>query len=154
MIFYLVNVDLNELGYSEAPKIVVTPPGPKSEELFSRIQTKIPQRVYGLINPVHRVMWESAKGDTVRDVDGNVYVDLTAGFHMANCGHSPPQVVDAVMDAASKFINSANWSFELRDEAANKLLSICPPELNSVVFGGASGSEATCGAVEAARLFT
>jgi len=150
----MAKVDLNELGYPEAPKIVVTPPGPKSEEIFKKIQTVLPQQLYGLVRPeVSHIIWESAKGDTVRDVDGNVYIDFTAGYHMANAGHAPPQVVEAVRDAASKMINTANWSHELRYDAAKKLLSICPSKLNTVVIGGGSGTEATLAAVEAARLF-
>ncbi len=145
-------IDLNTLGYQEAPKIVVTPPGPKSKEIFQKIQTSFPQELYGLVGPVHPVIWESAKGDTVRDIDGNVYIDLTAGYHMANI-HAPLKVINAVRDAASKFINSANWSFELRHTAVEKLLSICPSEFNTVLIGGGAGTEATNTAVEAARLF-
>ena len=146
-------IDLNKLGYPEAPKIVATPPGPKSTEMFNKIQTVLAQQLYGLMLPQHHIIWESAKGDTVRDLDGNVYIDWTAGFHMASAGHAPPQVIEAVRNAASKFVNTANWSFELRYEAAKKLLSICPSKLNKVVLGGGSGTEATLAAVEAARLF-
>ena len=82
--------DLSTLGYPEAPKIIVTPPGPKSKAMFQKIQTVVPQQLYGLVRPdVSHLIWESAKGDTVRDVDGNVYIDWTAGYHMANAGHAP-----------------------------------------------------------------
>ena len=146
--------DLNTLGYSEAPKIVVTPPGPKSKAMFQKIQTVVPQQLYGLVRPdVSQLIWESAKGDTVRDVDGNYYIDWTAGFHMANAGHSPPQVVEAVKNAISKIINTANWSHELRYDAAKTLLDISPSKLDTVVLGGGSGTEATLAAVEAARMF-
>jgi 4-aminobutyrate aminotransferase-like enzyme len=146
--------DLNTLGYPEAPKIVVTPPGPKSKAMFQKIQTVVPQQLYGLVRPdVSQLIWESAKGDTVRDVDGNYYIDWTAGFHMANAGHAPPQVVEAVKNAISKIINTANWSHELRYDAAKTLLSISPSKLDTVVLGGGSGTEATLAAVEAARMF-
>jgi 4-aminobutyrate aminotransferase-like enzyme len=153
MEYSLVKKGLNTLGYPEAPKIVVTPPGPKSEKLFKKIQTVLPQQLYGLISPTSHLIWESAKGDTVRDVDGNVFIDFTAGFHMANAGHAPPQVIEAVREATSKIINTANWSHELRYEACKKLLSICPSKLSRVVLSGGSGTEATLAAVEAAKLF-
>ncbi len=150
----MAKIDLNTLGYPEAPKIVVTPPGPRSKEIFQKIQTVIPQQVYGMFpeRPVN-IIWESAKGDTVRDVDGNVYIDLTAGYHTTSTGHCPPQVIEAVSNAASKLINTASWSHELRYEAAKKILNINPSTLNRVVIGGGSGFEATLGAVRAARLF-
>lgn len=146
--------DLNTLGYPEAPKIVVTPPGPKSEELFQKIMTRIPLPVYGARpeSPVSRLVWDSAQGDTVRDADGNIFIDWTAGYHMANV-HSPTPVIEAISNAASRMMNTANWSFDLRYEAANKLLSVCPPKYDTVVLGGGSGSEATLAAVEAARHF-
>jgi len=154
MVNFMTKTDLNTLGYPDAPKIVVTPPGPKSKAMFQKIQTVIPQQLYGLVRPdVSHLIWESAKGDTVRDVDGNVYIDWTAGYHMANAGHAPPQVVEAVKNAISKIINTANWSHELRYEAAKKLLSISPSKLDTVVLGGGSGTEATLAAVEAARFF-
>jgi 4-aminobutyrate aminotransferase-like enzyme len=147
-------IDLHTPGYPEAPKIVVTPPGPKSEELFKKIMRIIPLRVYGA-NPqslVSRIIWESAKGDTIRDVDGNLFIDWTAGYHMANV-HAPKQVIDAISKAALRMMNTANWSFDLRYKAAKKLLSICDPTFDTVVIGGGSGTEATLAAVQAATNF-
>jgi 4-aminobutyrate aminotransferase/(S)-3-amino-2-methylpropionate transaminase len=42
------------------------------------------------------IVWSEALGANVRDVDGNVYVDLTAGFGVAAVGHANPVVVEAV----------------------------------------------------------
>ncbi|WP_439592156.1 glutamate-1-semialdehyde 2,1-aminomutase [Microbacterium sp.] len=44
----------------------------------------------------------SAKGATVRDVEGNEYVDLVASWGPALLGHAHPEVVSAVQDAASR----------------------------------------------------
>jgi len=150
----MVKKDLNTLGYPGAPKIVTTPPGPKSEELFKKIMTRIPLPVYGAnpASPVSRLIWESARGDTVRDVDGNIFIDWTAGYHMANV-HSPTPVIEAVSKGASRMVNTANWSFDLRYKAAEKLLAICPSKYDTVVIGGGSGTEATLAAVQAATNF-
>ncbi|MHA2313743.1 MAG: aspartate aminotransferase family protein [Candidatus Hermodarchaeia archaeon] len=148
-------IDLNTLGYPDAPKIVTTPPGPKSEALFQKIMTRIPLPVYGArpTSPVSRLIWDSAKGDTVRDADGNIFIDWTAGYHMTNV-HSPTPVIEAISKAATRLVNTANWSFDLRYQAAEKLLSVCPSKLDTVVIGGGSGSEATLAAVQAATHFT
>ncbi len=151
----MVKKDLNTLGYPNAPKIVTTPPGPKSEEIYKKIMARIPLMVYGSnpASPVSRLIWESAKGDTVRDADGNIFIDWTAGYHMANV-HSPTPVIEAVSKGASRMVNTANWSFDLRYKAADKLLEICPSKFDTVVIGGGSGTESTLAAVQAATNFT
>lgn len=40
-------------------------------------------------------VWARARGANVEDVDGNVFVDLTAGFGVAAVGHANPAVVAA-----------------------------------------------------------
>lgn len=40
-------------------------------------------------------VWARARGANVEDVDGNVFVDLTAGFGVAAVGHAHPAVVAA-----------------------------------------------------------
>ncbi|HNH49053.1 MAG TPA: aminotransferase class III-fold pyridoxal phosphate-dependent enzyme, partial [Myxococcota bacterium] len=41
------------------------------------------------------VVWASAHGSNVWDVDGNRFVDLCAGFGVASVGHRHPKVVAA-----------------------------------------------------------
>ena len=41
------------------------------------------------------IVWDSAVGANVRDIDGNVFVDMTAGFGVAAVGHGNPAVVAA-----------------------------------------------------------
>jgi 4-aminobutyrate aminotransferase-like enzyme len=41
------------------------------------------------------ILWSEALGSNVADVDGNIYVDLCAGFGVASIGHRHPAVVTA-----------------------------------------------------------
>ena len=41
------------------------------------------------------IVWEQAAGANVVDADGNVFVDLIAGFGVATLGHRPPEVLEA-----------------------------------------------------------
>ena len=41
------------------------------------------------------ILWSEALGSNVADVDGNIYVDLCAGFGVASIGHRHPAVVAA-----------------------------------------------------------
>ena len=45
------------------------------------------------------IFWESARGATVTDVDGNRYIDCTAAFGVANAGHCNPQVISSIVEA-------------------------------------------------------
>jgi 4-aminobutyrate aminotransferase/(S)-3-amino-2-methylpropionate transaminase len=44
------------------------------------------------------IFWQEARGANVRDVDGNVYIDLTSAFGVALLGHAHPAVVSAVRE--------------------------------------------------------
>jgi len=54
---------------------------------------------------VQPIFWESAHGATVRDVDGNRFVDLGGGFGVANVGHAHPKVVAAVQEQAGRLLH-------------------------------------------------
>lgn len=45
------------------------------------------------------VFWQEAVGANVRDVDGNVYIDLTSAFGVALLGHRPEAFLSAVQGA-------------------------------------------------------
>lgn len=44
------------------------------------------------------VFWEEAVGSNVRDVDGNVFLDLTSAFGVAFLGHRPPALEKALAE--------------------------------------------------------
>jgi 4-aminobutyrate aminotransferase-like enzyme len=48
------------------------------------------------------VVWEKARGMYVSDVEGKRYMDLTAAFGVAACGHAPREVVQAGIGADEK----------------------------------------------------
>ncbi|MGD9897234.1 MAG: aspartate aminotransferase family protein, partial [Candidatus Methylacidiphilaceae bacterium] len=69
-------------------------PGPRSVEL--RIQLRRwESRNVTFLSPDFPVFWERAEGVNVWDVDGNSYLDLTAGFGVAALGYSHPSIVAA-----------------------------------------------------------
>ncbi len=52
------------------------------------------------------LVWEEALGANVLDVDGNLFVDLTAGFGVASIGHRRPEVVAAVAAQAARLVHT------------------------------------------------
>ena len=50
-------------------------------------------------------------GAIVEDVDGNVFLDCTAGIAVAATGHSHPDVVRAVTEQAQRFLHMSGTDF-------------------------------------------
>jgi glutamate-1-semialdehyde 2,1-aminomutase len=73
---------------------------PRSRELFERARGSlvggVPMTWMAKWAGGHPVYAASARGATIEDVDGNVYVDFALGDTAAMAGHSPPATVAAV----------------------------------------------------------
>lgn len=130
------------------PDILVPPPGPRSRELSRRLAELEAPGVNTLpsIPDAASLLWEEAAGANVRDVDGNVYIDLTSGFGVAAVGHRHPKVVEAVREQAGRLLHGLGdvHGHPLRVELAARLVRIAPiaPITDGQVFFSISGAEA------------
>jgi diaminobutyrate-2-oxoglutarate transaminase len=147
--------ELDKLQFAGAPVIRVKPPGPKSAEIIER-QSKLETR--GIVYPKSfPVAWDSGKGATLRDVDGNIFIDFYAGVGVMNVGHSNPFVLKALESQARKIIHILDFPNETKTHFAQKLLEIAPGGLKddgTVFFGGPTGSDAIEVAMKLAKLNT
>ena len=128
------------------PQIVVPPPGPRSRELSVALRELEAPGVNTLPagDPLQAsILWEEARGANVRDVDGNIYIDLTSGFGVAAVGHRHPRVVVAVREQAGRLLHGLGdvMAHPLRGELARRLVEIAPVEEPQVFFS-ISGAEA------------
>jgi 4-aminobutyrate aminotransferase len=95
------------------------------------------------------------RGSEVWDVDGNRFVDFTAGISVTSTGHCHPEVVQAIKDAADKFIHiSGDFYHESMAELAEKLDEIVPIQEHCQTFFTNSGTESVEGAIKLARRAT
>ena len=94
---------------------------------------------------------DSAEGSTIRDVDGNGYIDYVGSYGPLILGHAHPDVVQAVQDAAAKG-TSFGAPTALETELAQAVVEALP-SVEMVRFVN-SGTEATMSAVRLARGFT
>ncbi len=148
-------MDYGEMHFEEAPKIIVDPPGPKAKKLLEEQRNYESNAVlYPLSLPF--VPYE-AKGATVKDVDGNIYLDFFAGISVLNVGHSNPYVLKALSGQAEKLIHTLDFPTHARVKLARKLFEIAPGKLKGnckVLFGGPTGSDAVEGAVKLVKHHT
>ena len=134
--------------WNDAPRILVPPPGPKSRKikkmdekyLLTSTKLKVMDDETGR-NIILAV--EEGKGSALRDMDGNVYVDLISGVATAPIGHCHPKVVEAIQKQTEKLINYVGQDFynEPQVKLAKKLVEITPGNPSKKVFFSNSGTE-------------
>lgn len=88
------------------PRIVEPPPGPRSREISRGLDRHLAPGLSTVVAGEPSLVWEEALGSNVLDVDGNVFLDLTAGFGVASIGHRRPEVVAAVAEQATRLVHA------------------------------------------------
>src|SRR6478609_271267 len=97
---------------------------------------------------------ERGDGVWIYTSDGEKYLDLYGGHAVAGTGHCHPHVVKALREQSEKLLFYSNLVYsETRANAAQKLVSVAPPELTKAFFCN-SGTEANENAMRMARMFT
>jgi acetylornithine/succinyldiaminopimelate/putrescine aminotransferase len=100
------------------------------------------------------IVAERGEGVWIYTSDGAKYLDLYGGHAVAGTGHSHPHVVAAIQAQAEKLLFYSNLVYsEARARAAEKLVSVAPPELTKAFFCN-SGTEANENAMRMARMAT
>ncbi|HEY5328175.1 MAG TPA: aspartate aminotransferase family protein [Mucilaginibacter sp.] len=100
--------------------------------------------------------FERAEGIYMYDKQGRAYTDLISGIGVSNLGHSNPYVVNAVKSQLDKYMHLMVYGEYVQTPQvrfAEKLISLLPPNLQSVYFTN-SGAEAVEGALKLAKRFT
>lgn len=133
------------------PLITTGLPGPKAQAILRRDTGVVSQsmvRDYPLVV-------DRAEGMNLWDVDGNRYLDFSAGIAVMNTGWNHPDVVQAVTDQVQKLSHGAFLDFcsEVPVQFAEKLVSMLPGDLNRVYLSN-SGAETVEAALKLARHHT
>jgi len=124
-------------------------PGPKGAELMGKWH-QFEADVVGYQAPV---VWQSAKGCLVNDVDGNVFIDWTSGVLVTNVGHCHPHLVKATQRASEDLLNNYECANTYRIEAAERLVKALPKPLDKCFFLS-TGAEAIEGALRLMKRYT
>ena len=134
------------------PQINTPLPGPKAAELIAR-DAKAMSPSFTRTYPF---VMEHGHGCWAIDVDGNRFLDLTAGIAVNTTGHSHPRVVEAIESQARKFVHMSGTDFYYRSEIelAERLEAKILPGIPARVFFTNSGAEAIEGAMKLARYAT
>ncbi|GBD37076.1 5-aminovalerate aminotransferase DavT [bacterium HR36] len=136
----------------KVPRIRVPPPGPRAQALLERDQ-RVMSPSYTRIYPL---VVERASGCVVQDVDGNLFLDFTAGIAVTSTGHCHPHVTAAVKDQAEKLLHMSGTDFYYEPEIAlaERLAALAPGSGPKRVFFTNSGAESLEAALKLARWHT
>ena len=127
-------------------------PGPRARKIVSR-DAMVISPSYTRAEPI---VGEEGYGVYVRDVDGNVLMDLSSGMFVMNYGYSNPQLVRAVQRQAARLTHFAGTDFyyDLQVRLAERLAQITPGKFAKRVFYTNSGAEAVEAAFKCVRWHT
>ncbi len=136
----------------DAPKLITPLPGPKAKALIER-DAKVVSTSYTRDYPF---VIARGEGSVVEDVDGNRFLDCAAGIAVNSTGHSHPQVVQAIIEQAQKFLHMSGTDFyyEPQVRLGETFNEIAPFDGPKRTFFANSGTEANEAAVKLARYST
>lgn len=134
-----------------SPHIKTALPGPKAQAMIARDS----QVVSPSYPRDYEFVMSHGKGAEVWDVDGNRFLDLMSGIAVCSTGHCHPEVVQAVKDAADKFLHiSSDYWHEHQVALAETMNRLTPLGEATMSFFCNSGTEAVEGALKLARYVT
>ncbi|MEZ5184824.1 MAG: 4-aminobutyrate--2-oxoglutarate transaminase [Candidatus Nanopelagicales bacterium] len=133
-------------------EVVTQIPGPKSLALAQRRKAAVSSAL-GAAVPIYA---DHAGGGVIVDVDGNSFIDLSAGIAVVNVGNSAPRVVEQIVTQAHKLTHTCFMvaGYEPYIEVCEQLNRLTPGdfEKHSALFN--SGAEAVENAIKVARAHT
>jgi 4-aminobutyrate aminotransferase len=134
------------------PTLKTALPGPKAQAIIER-DAKVVSPSYTRDYPL---VIARGEGAFVEDVDGNVFLDCTAGIAVTSTGHSHPDVVAAIVEQAGRFLHMSGTDFfyELQARLGEELSAIAPMPGPHKTFFGNSGTEAVEAGIKLARYHT
>ena len=140
---------------SDLPHIVVKPPGPESRRLSAELH-EVESRNVTYVGPDSPIFLKSGAGANLQDVDGNVYIDLSAAFAVAAVGHSNPRVIAAIASQAARLLHGMGdvYPTEEKVELARELCALAPGPEEKRVYFGVTGADAVEAALKTAMMAT
>jgi len=127
-------------------------PGPRARAIVAR-DTRAISSSYTRGYPL---VVSHGRGSTLWDVDGNRFLDMTAGIAVGSTGHSHPRVVRAIREQAGRFLHMSGTDFyyDVEVRLAERLGGLAPGRADKKVFFCNSGAEAVECAMKLARYQT
>lgn len=147
----MLSISIN-LPLPRKPHLVTSLPGEKALAIVERDRT-VTSPSYTRDYPL---VVARGEGCMLEDVDGNVFLDMTAGIAVTATGHAHPEVVKEIQEQAARLLHMSGTDFyyEPMVELAEHLAIRAPFPHGARVFFTNSGAESNEGAMKLARYYT
>jgi len=134
------------------PDIKTPLPGPRARDLLER-DARFVSPSYTRVYPL---VVERGSGAVIQDVDGNLFLDFTAGIAVTASGHCHPHVVEAITHQANRLLHMSGTDFYYQPQIdlAQRLAELAPGDGSHRVFFTNSGAESLEAALKLARWHT
>src|SRR5437870_3647202 len=134
------------------PHLKTPLPGPHAQALLERDE----QYMSPSYTRIYPLVCARGSGAVIEDVDGNLFLDFTAGIAVTATGHCHPHVVGAIQDQAGKLIHMSGTDFYYQPQIdlAQRLAEVAPGVSPKRIFFTNSGAEALEAGLKLARWHT
>jgi diaminobutyrate-2-oxoglutarate transaminase len=144
-----------EMHFEPAPALSGEVPGPRSREMLAeQEELESSARSYPRSLPI---TIEEGRGATMRDADGNTFIDFFGGAGVLNVGHSHPAVLKAATEQQERLVHALDFPTTPKLRLMRKLKGLLPGRLRESArfhFGGPTGSDAIESALKLTRIHT
>ena len=129
--------------------IKVEPPGPVAKKIIERDRDLLMQSYVRWVP----VVIKKGEGFIIEDVDGNKYLDFSAGIAVLNTGHRDPKIVEAIKEQLNYFTHYSltDFYYEKAVEYSSKLLNAM--NYDGKIFFTNSGTESIEAGMKVAKGF-
>jgi diaminobutyrate-2-oxoglutarate transaminase len=149
------NDSFEGMHFDPAPCLTGEVPGPRSREMLAeQDELESSARSYPRSVPV---AIEEGRGATMRDADGNTFIDLFGGAGVLNVGHGNPAVLAAAAAQQEKLVHALDFPTTPKLRLMRRLRQLLPGRLRErgrFHFGGPTGSDAVESALKLTRNHT
>lgn len=143
------------MHFEPAPALSGEVPGPRSRAMLAeQDELESSARSYPRSVPV---AIEEGKGATMKDADGNVYIDFFGGAGVMNVGHGNPAVKAAATAQQERLVHALDFPTTPKLKLMRRLRELLPGALRGRAkfhFGGPTGSDAIESAMKLTRAHT
>lgn len=142
----------DDFPQEKAPRLLGPVPGPLSRQLIETDERYVSPS-YTRFFPL---AVKRGRGCVVEDMDGNLFLDFTAGIAVCATGHCHPRVVAAIQRQAADLLHmcGADFYYPPFRDLAQKLAEIAPGKTPKRVLFTNSGAEAIEAAIKLSRYHT
>jgi 4-aminobutyrate aminotransferase len=133
--------------------IIRTPlPGPKATQSI-RLDREFVSPSYTRMYPL---VADKGVGLWIKDIDGNEFLDFTAGIAVCATGHCHPEIIAAIKEQADNLLHMSGTDFYYTAQIrlAERLATLAQGKEKKKVYFGNSGAEAVEAAFKLARWHT